>query len=61
MKLGDLISFKPIGFGNGEWSNPAILIEEYANPYSGLWVVFVEGDRFVIDDENYEIMHLTGS
>jgi|TARA_Y200000002_G_C22577289_1_gene619251 hypothetical protein len=61
MKLGDLISFKPIGFGKGEWSNPAILIEEYTNPNSGLWVVFVEGGRFVIDDENYEIIILTTS
>ncbi len=61
MKVGDLISFKPIGFGKEDWSNPCIVLREYEAPDEGLWVVWVDGIRAVIDNENYEITHLTFS
>ena len=61
MKLGDLISFKPIGFGIDEWSNPSIVVDQYPPPDDSLWVIWQDGDKFVIDDENYEVVHLTNS
>ncbi len=61
MKVGDLISFKPIDFGLGEWSNPSIVMYEYPNPNEGLWSVWCDGVFCVIDDSNYEILHLTSS
>ena len=61
MKAGDLISFKPINFGLEDWSNPCIVVREYPAPDCGLWVVWCDGITCVIDDENYEILHLTGS
>ena len=42
MKVGDLISFKPINFGLEEWSNPGIVLEGYEPPNDGLWVVWVD-------------------
>jgi len=60
LKVGDLISFKPVGFGNEDWSNPAIVLEQYEAPNEGLWVVWVDGEKYVVmDDGNYEITHLT--
>ena len=60
MKVGDLISFKPVGFGNEDWSNPSIVLEQYEAPDEGLWVVWVDGMRCVImDNGNYEVMYLT--
>lgn len=61
MKVGDLISFKPINFGNEDWSNPCIVVREYPAPDCGLWIVWCDGVSCVIDSENYEVMHLTGS
>ena len=61
MQVGDLISFKPIDFGLQEWSNPSIVIKEYEAPDNGLWVIWQDGDTYVIDEENYEIMFLTTS
>tara|TARA_Y100001963_G_C6462063_1_gene300596 strand:+ start:155 stop:340 length:186 start_codon:yes stop_codon:yes gene_type:complete len=61
MKIGDLISFKPVGFGKEDWSNPCIVLQEYEAPDEGLWVVWVDGVKAVIDNENYEITHLTFS
>ena len=61
MKVGDLISFKPINFGNEGWSNPSIVVQEYPAPDCGLWIVWCDGVSCVIDNENYEVMYLTGS
>ena len=58
MKVGDLISFKPIGFGLEDWSNPSIVLEEYEVPNDGLWVVLVDDMRCVIDETNYEVVYL---
>ena len=62
MRVGDLISFKPINFGLEDWSNPCIVVREYPAPDEGLWVVWVDGMNCVIhNNEHYEIMHLTTS
>jgi hypothetical protein len=59
---GDLISFKPVGFGVDDWSNPGIVLKEYDAPDEGLWVVWVDGiECIVMDNGHYEIMHLTSS
>ena len=59
MKVGDLISFKPINFGLEDWSNPCIVVRQYESPDEGLWIVWCDGVSCVIDDENYEVMYLT--
>ena len=59
MKVGDLISFKPLNFGLEDWSNPSIVIREYESPNEGLWVVWCDEILCVIDDTNYEICYLT--
>ena len=61
MKVGDLISFKPIDFGNEDWSNPSIVLKEYVSPDDGMFVIWCDGASFVIDNENYEISYLTSS
>ena len=61
MKVGDLISFKPIDFGLDDWSNPCIVLRQYESPNEGLWIVWVDGINAVIDDNNYEVCYLTGS
>ena len=58
MKVGDLISFKPIGFGLEDWSSPSIVLEEYEAPNDGLWVVWVDDMRCVVDETNYEVVYL---
>ena len=62
MKVGDLISFKPIGFGQEDWSNPCIVVRHYIPQEDPKWwVVWVDGDLAVVDEENHEILHLTSS
>ena len=65
MKVGDLISFKPIGFGKEDWSNPCIVLREWKGSArkaeDNLWFVWVDGIEAVVDDKNYEVMHLTSS
>ena len=61
MKVGDLISFKPIGFGKEDWSNPCIVLRQYEAPDEALWIVWVDGIEAVVDDHNYEVLYLTGS
>lgn len=61
MKVGDLISFKPIDFGLEDWSNPSIVVQEYPAPDCGLWSIWCDGIYCVIDDTNYEIAYLTDS
>ena len=43
MRLGDLISYKPIDFGNEQWSNPSIVVEQCPAPNEGLFVVYDSG------------------
>ena len=59
MRVGELISFKPINFGLEDWSNPCIVVRQYESPDEGLWIVWCDGVSCVIDDENYEVMYLT--
>ena len=61
MKIGDLISFKLTDLNKQDWSNPAIVLREYAStPFNyGMWVLWCDGCEYIIDDENYEVMHLT--
>lgn len=64
MKVGDLISFKPMVSGEGEWSNPCIVVREWrhAEPdQSGqsLWVVWVDGVEAVVDTDFHNIVYLT--
>jgi hypothetical protein len=61
VKVGDLIAFKPIGFGKEDWSNPCIVLYQYEAPDDELWVVWVDGIRAVMDEYNYEVVYLTGS
>ena len=58
MKVGDLISFMPIGFGNEDWSNPSIVLEQYEAPDEELWVVWVDDVKCVVDETNYEVVYL---
>tara|TARA_B100000886_G_scaffold217376_1_gene150853 strand:- start:38 stop:223 length:186 start_codon:yes stop_codon:yes gene_type:complete len=61
MNVGDLISYKPFDFSREQWSNPSIIIEQCGAPNQGLFVVYDSGEKFYIDDENYEIVILTSS
>ncbi len=61
MKVGDLISFKPIGFGKEDWSNPCIVLRQYEAPDDELWILWVDGVNAVMDNVNYEVMYLTRS
>ena len=61
MRVGDLISFKPINFGLEDWSNPCIVVRQNESPDEGLWIVWVDGIYAVMDNENYEVMYLTSS
>jgi len=62
VKVGDLISFKPVGFGKEDWSNPAIVLSQYEAPDEELWVVWVDGMHCVLhDSEHYEVVYLTSS
>ncbi len=61
MRVGDLISFRPIDFGMEDWSNPCIVLKEYVAPDTGLFIVWCDGTSCVIDDQNYEISYLTSS
>ena len=71
MKVGDLISFKPVGFGLDDWSNPAIVLREWEsadpNPPAdctfnyALWGVWVDGIECIVDEKNYDVMYLTSS
>ncbi len=71
MKVGDLISFKPIGFGLDDWSNPGVVLKEWEpadpNPPAdctfnyALWCVWVDGIECIVDEKNYDVMYLTSS
>ena len=72
MKRGDLIRFRlNFPWSNGRerpWSAPALVMyqedpEDYpsAEIEDGLWIVFMKGRRWVIDEANYDIKHLTNA
>ncbi len=62
MKAGDLIRFRlnfpPSVIEDWLWSDPALVIEP---DDEGLWIVFMRGSRWVIDEKNYDVVHLTFS
>lgn len=62
MKVGDLISFKPDGYDNDEWSEPAVIVKkfDYVPPIWKVWV-WSESEQFVINEDDYQIMLLTSS
>ena len=61
IKPGDLISFRPDGWENDEWSEPAIVVKRYENVEPAVWRVWVWPDReeFVINEDDHEIVLLT--
>ena len=63
MKVGDLISFKPDGWDNDEWSAPGIITREYGQYEPPMWVVWVwpDSEQFIINEDDYEILLLTTS
>ena len=64
MKIGDLISFKPIGFGKDDWSNPGIVLREWEHldrNKQPMWIVWCDGFEIIMDTINYDVMHWTGS
>ena len=62
MNKGDLISFKPEYSDHDDWSNPAIVLYQFhPESHPEMWVVWCEGDMCVIDEENYDVAHLTSS
>tara|TARA_Y100001938_G_scaffold135483_1_gene197217 strand:- start:778 stop:963 length:186 start_codon:yes stop_codon:yes gene_type:complete len=61
VRVGDLISFKPIGFGTDDWSNPSIVLKQYESPDDDLFIVWVDGMTAIIDNDNYEIAFLTST
>tara|TARA_B100000287_G_C20526728_1_gene739162 strand:- start:103 stop:318 length:216 start_codon:yes stop_codon:yes gene_type:complete len=71
LKVGDLITFKPIGFGLDDWSNPGVVLKEWEpadpNPPDdctfnyALWCVWVDGVECIVDEKNYDVMYLTSS
>ena len=59
MKVGDLISFKPIGFSDKDWSPPCIVIREFEpQALDNLWVVWCEGMDCIVDEINYDVAYL---
>ena len=62
MKKGDLISFKPVEHDSyDDWSNPAIVLRQCFPTHPQMWVVWCEGDKCVIDEDDYDVVHLTTS
>ena len=62
MKPGDLISFKPEGYSDDDYSNPAIVLRRFEpDTEPGIWIVWCEGFECLVDEENYDIVYLTSS
>ncbi len=62
MKVGDLISFKPCGFNEDEWSNPCIVIREWEHLDANkqpLWVLWCDGYELIVDSKHYDVTYLT--
>ena len=64
MKVGDLISFKPEGFGEDDWSNPCIVLRQWEHLDENkqpMWVCWCDGYEVVMDDTHYDVIKLTSS
>ena len=68
MKVGDLISFKPKSFGDDSWSNPGIVLDSYedddrqAGGWKDLiWIVWIDGGKYMVNERNDDVMYLTSS
>ena len=60
---GDLISFRPDGWENDEWSDPAIVVKRYEDLTPAVWKVWVwsEQETFIINKDDHEVLLLTSS
>tara|TARA_R110002020_G_scaffold448527_1_gene661355 strand:- start:55 stop:264 length:210 start_codon:yes stop_codon:yes gene_type:complete len=69
VKVGDLISFKPKSFGDDDWSNAGIVLESYEHDLPTddadwkdlIWVVWVDGGKYMVNERNDDVMYLTSS
>ena len=64
MKVGDLISFRPTGFGDEDWSNPGIVVRQWEHLDKNkqpIWIVWCDGFECTVDPKNYDVVYLTGS
>ena len=68
MKVGDLISFKPKSFGDDDWSNPGIVLQSFEKDDTELggwkdllWVVWLDGGKYLVNERNDDVMYLTSS
>ena len=62
MKVGDLISFKPQGYSDDDYSNPAIVLYQFEQSTAPtIWVVWCEGYECMVVEEDFDIIHLTSS
>ena len=68
MKVGDLISFKPKSFGDDDWSNPGIVLQSYEKDDTELggwkdllWVVWIDGGKYLVNERNDDVTYLTSS
>ena len=63
MKVGDLISFKPGGYSDDDYSNPAIVLRRFepGAHVPPMWVIWCEGYECIVDEENYDVVYLTSS
>ena len=66
MKVGDLISFKPKSFGDDDWSNPGIVLQSYEKDDTELggwkdllWVVWIDGGKYLVNERNDDVTCLT--
>ena len=68
MKVGDLISFKPKSFGDDDWSNAGIVLESFEKDDTELggwkdllWVVWIDGGKYLVNERNDDVVCLTSS
>mgnify|MGYP001179752906 CR=1 FL=1 len=65
MKIGDLISFKPMSFSDEDWSNPGIVLDQYKSFDSvaddTIWIVWIDGSQYLVNERVDNILVLTGS
>jgi len=64
VKIGDLISFKPYGLDDRDWSPPCVVLREWEHLDQNklpLWVIWCCGYEVILDNDNYEVVHLTSS
>ena len=68
MKVGDLISFKPKSFGDEDWSNPGIVLGSYEKDDTELggwkdllWVVWIDGGKYLVNERIDDVTYLTSS